>query len=608
MNAGTVFGALWTLFASSSGFLLLGLFAAGLVHVLSHRFGSFRRAVPRGWKAIGLGIVAGLPMPVCSCGIAPVALALKRRNAHPETVAAFAVSTPETSLDAVGLTAALFGLPFALFRILAGLVAAVLAGFFVIAFEAWPGEKPDEAADEDLTGHLSPGHAPPEWWHHLIAWVKTTWIAWFGEPPKPAEEALETAPAVETIPLRTRVRRTFADALRVGFVETLDEIAWMLLIGFVISALVLVILPNDFATRIPGGVAGQTLFGLLISLPLYVCASGSIPLAAALMAKGLSPVAVLAIFLVGPVTNPASLLVFGRSFGRRFVVALIVAGLIAAVLFGAMITSTPKVPPPSDEEQASAPLAQAGGWDVLFTIVFLPLFLLSLARTGLRRGADDLRLAFASVVPADARRALRGGSHWVGKRRRQLAWSALSIVIGAWILSGFVVISEGSAGFAEVFGRASRLPLLAGLHWIPPRPIGRLRRIDAGSVVNVSVGFRPGPEERSQNDLVIFTPAADSGWHSIYTSSGPRPEESNYVTGDLNLVESKANIHLRISDPRLFAYQGGDAVETVRRRRDCRACPWSSGSHHPSSVHQLSQSGRRTTGDASRAPRIALDR
>src|SRR5258708_23960525 len=84
---GHAFAAFWPLLANSSGFLLLGLFAAGVVHVLSHRFESLRRSAPRGLKAIGLGVVAGLPLPVCSCGIVPIAVALKRRHAHPETVA-----------------------------------------------------------------------------------------------------------------------------------------------------------------------------------------------------------------------------------------------------------------------------------------------------------------------------------------------------------------------------------------------------------------------------------------------------------------------------------------------------------------------------------------
>src|SRR5258708_25200464 len=151
MMTGNVVAAFFTFFANSSGFLLLGLFAAGLVHALAHRFESLRRSIPRGLKAIGFGIIAGFPLPVCSCGIVPIGLALKRRHAHPETVASFIVSAPETSLDAVGLTAALLGLPFAFFRVLAGLTAALLAGVFVIGTEAWPAAK--EAQDGESHDH-----------------------------------------------------------------------------------------------------------------------------------------------------------------------------------------------------------------------------------------------------------------------------------------------------------------------------------------------------------------------------------------------------------------------------------------------------------------------
>jgi uncharacterized membrane protein YraQ (UPF0718 family)/regulator of protease activity HflC (stomatin/prohibitin superfamily) len=556
---GNVAAAFFTLLANSSGFLLLGLFAAGLVHALAHRFESLRRSIPRGLKAIGFGIIAGFPLPVCSCGIVPIALALKRRHAHPETVASFVVSTPETSLDAVGLTVALLGLPFAFFRVLAGLTAALLAGIFVIAIEAWPARQEDRGEHDDHDHDLIEQHAPPEWWRRLTAWLGNLAGEWFARPPAGAETSAPAAPGPN--PIVRRFRRTVAEAMRVGFVEMLDDIVWMLLFGFALSAVILAFLPGDFAARIPGGVAGQTLFGLALSLPLYVCASGSIPLAAALMMKGLSPVAVMTIFLVGPLTNPATLLLLSRSFGRRFVAALVLAGLLAAILFGGVVATIVKAP---TEQAPLAPgeTASVGGWDIFFTVVFLPIFVLSLARAGWRRGANTLREAMTSILPADLRTTARisGARLWL--RKRELAWIGMVVLTIAWLLSGCVAIPEGSAGFAEVFGKAGQRPLPPGLHWTLPRPFGRIHVVDAGALIDVSVGFRR--EDLPVTTDSAFTAAADSGWHSIYTNSGSRPEESTYVTGDLNLVESKAGVHLLVSDPRAFAYQGGDPIETVR--------------------------------------------
>ena len=554
---GNVATAFLTLLANSSGFLLLGLFAAGLVHAFAHRFESLRRSIPRGLKAIGFGIIAGFPLPVCSCGIVPIALALKRRHAHPETVASFVVSTPETSLDAVGLTAALLGLPFAFFRVLAGLTAALFAGIFVIAAEAWPSMREGHRGDEHEHDDDVEVHAPPEWWRRLTAWTVKIANEWFGPSPTPSEVNTPAEPAPPSI--RKRFRRTIVEAMRVGFVETLDEIAWMLLLGFAASALILAFLPDDFAARIPGGIAGQTLFGLAISLPLYVCASGSIPLAAALMMKGLSPVAVMTIFLVGPLTNPATILLLSRSFGRRFVAALVLACLLAAIAFGGIVATfatVPAAPPSPDAGQA----ASVGGWDVFFSIIFLPIFALSLARAGWRRGAHDLRQAVTSIFPGDVLTAFNHAGVRLWSRKKDLVWAGAVVMTVAWLLSGCTTIPEGSAGFEEVFGRAGQRPLPPGLHWTLPPPFGRVRVIDAGELIDVSVGFRPEP---LSSDSTAFTPP-DSGWHSIYTSAGSRPEESTYVTGDLNLVESKAGIHLLVSDPRAFAYQGGDPIETVR--------------------------------------------
>jgi uncharacterized membrane protein YraQ (UPF0718 family)/regulator of protease activity HflC (stomatin/prohibitin superfamily) len=562
MIAENVVTAFLTLLANSSGFLLLGLFAAGLVHALAHRFESLQRSIPRGLKAIGFGIIAGFPLPVCSCGIVPIALALKRRHAHPETVASFVVSTPETSLDAVGLTAALLGLPFALFRVLAGLTAALVAGILVIATEAWPTTK--ERHDLEAHDHGDDGlesHTTPDWWRHVVAWTGRTAREWFGRSPAPAEASTPAAPEPPSI--RKRFGRTIAEAMRVGFVETLDEIAWMLLFGFALSAVILAFLPDDFAARIPGGIAGQTLFGLAISLPLYVCASGSIPLAAALMMKGLSPVAVMTIFLVGPLTNPATLLLLTRSFGRRFVAALVLAGLLSAIAFGGIVATLVKTPveqPPPVIAQTAA----VGGWDIFFTIIFLPILALSLARAGLRRGARDIRQAMTSILPADLRAGMHDAAAGLWSRKRAFGWIAAGVLAVAWLFGGFAAIPEGSVGFAEVFGKAGERPLPPGLHWSLPRPFGRMRMVDTGALIDVSVGFRPEAGDRAASDAALFMQAADSGWHSIYTSSGSRPEESTYVTGDLNLVESKAGVHLLVSDPRAFAYQGGDPIETVR--------------------------------------------
>jgi uncharacterized membrane protein YraQ (UPF0718 family)/regulator of protease activity HflC (stomatin/prohibitin superfamily) len=551
--------AFLTLLANSSGFLLLGLFAAGLVHALAHRFESLQRSIPRGLKAIGFGIIAGFPLPVCSCGIVPIALALKRRHAHPETVASFVVSTPETSLDAVGLTAALLGLPFALFRVLAGLTAALFAGIFVIATEAWPAnQESDGGKAHDHAGDLIEGHAPPEWWRRLMAWTRNIWNEWFGPPGTPAETS-----EPESHSIRKRFRRTIGEAMRVGFVETLDEIAWMLLFGFALSAVILAFLPDDFAARIPGGIAGQTLFGLAISLPLYVCASGSIPLAAALMMKGLSPVAVMTIFLVGPLTNPATLLLLSRSFGRRFVAALVLAGLLSAIAFGGIVATLVKTPA-GQQPLEIGQTATVGAWDIFFTIIFLPILVLSLARAGFRRGARDIRQAMTSILPADLRAGMHNAAAGLWSRKRAFGWIAAGIVAVVWLFSGFAAIPEGSVGFAEAFGKAGEKPLPPGLHWTLPRPFGRMRMVDTGALIDVSVGFRPEAGDRAASDAALFMQAADSGWHSIYTSSGSRPEESTYVTGDLNLVESKAGVHLVISDPRAFAYQGGDPIETVR--------------------------------------------
>jgi len=426
------------------------------------------------------------------------------------------------------------------------LTAAVLAGIFVIATEAWPGKEEPAIAVE---GGPSDSHAVPDWWPRLVNRALALWKEWFGRIPK--AEGEEPAP-VET--RRSRIRRAIVHAMRIGLVEILDEISWMLLFGFTLSALLLTFLPADFAGRVPGGLVGQIIFGLAISLPLYICASGSVPLVAALVVKGLSPVAALVMFLIGPITNPAMLLMLRKSFGRRFLGSLLIAGMIAAAIFGSILAAMPGSDAARSILGTDPAQTMISGWDILLAIIFLPIFLLSLARAGWHRAAEDVRSTIASVIPADVRSAIGHVRRWI--RPRRLLWASIGIVAAAWLLSGFAVIGEGTVGFAEIFGKAGSTPLAPGLHWLPPRPIGRLRRVDAQAVVDVSVGFRPGEE--------VLSFSSPTGWHSSYTSAGSRPEESSYVTGDLNLVESKAGIHLLVSDPRVFLYRGGNPIESVR--------------------------------------------
>lgn len=270
------------LFAEAAPFLLVGLALSALLA------GSFPRArVERLLGGPGIGPVVraaliGVPLPLCSCGVIPAAISLRRHGASRGATVSFLVSTPETGVDSIAISYALLGPLIAVARPVAAFVSAIVAGVAV-----GRGDGPDAAA------------APP------------------GAPAEPPDAA-------------SRARAGIAHAVD----EILGEIGPWLLGGVLLAGLLAEVLPDDFFARVPGGEIVSMLVMLAVGIPLYICASASTPVAASLIAKGLSPGAALVFLLVGPATNIATILIVAREMGRRVVVIYLAVLAGASLLFG----------------------------------------------------------------------------------------------------------------------------------------------------------------------------------------------------------------------------------------------------------------------------------
>lgn len=259
----------WLLF----GFLVAGLLSLVLTPALVGRF----LGRTAGKRAVVTAVLLGVPLPLCSCGVLPVAAGLRRGGAGKGAVAGFLMATPQTGIDSFFATYALLGWAYAIVRPLTALVTGLVGGFLV------------DAVDRDA-----------------------------GRP-------TAIAPVAEAKP------KGFAPwrALKYGFGQLFGTVSPALLVGLLISALILVFVPEDFFA---GSVYGSDWIAfpvmLLIGMPLYVCSTASIPLALALMAKGISPGAALVFLIVGPALNGASLTLLFGMLGRRC--ALIHLAVIAA--------------------------------------------------------------------------------------------------------------------------------------------------------------------------------------------------------------------------------------------------------------------------------------
>ena len=253
-----------------SPFLLLGFFLAGIMHAFVPNTLYSRYLAKDNFASIFWATLFGIPLPLCSCGVIPTAMSLRREGASKGATVSFLIATPQTGVDSIIATYSLMGLPFAIVRPVAALLTALLGGALVNIFR----NKREEVVN-------------------IEAKVKP-----------------QTKEKVSFV-------HKFISALKYGYVEMMQDIGKYLIIGLVVAGIITVAVPNEFFALFADNSLLSMLLVLLFALPMYLCATGSIPIAVALMLKGLSPGAALVLLMAGPAVNFASMLVVGKVLGKK---------------------------------------------------------------------------------------------------------------------------------------------------------------------------------------------------------------------------------------------------------------------------------------------------
>ena len=398
----TVFASLltetWNVLLVAAPFLLIGMLCAGLVHVLLARRHVERWMGQEGLLAVVIRGLFGIPLPLCSCGVVPVAIALRRKGASRPATLSFLITTPESGTDSILLTWGMLGPVMAIVRPLASLVTALVAGIAAIAWpdgDASAGRLPPPS--EEMHGHSADlgdeAHVigPRRFWQSLSTYA---WPA-RRRTGEPSATAGPTAEADGPPPFDDVIR----EVCRYAFVEVADDIAFWLVIGLLLAGAISVAVPADLAARGLGSGLMPMLLLLLAGVPLYICASASTPVAAALVAKGLSPGAALVFLLSGPATNAATLLLLARHFGARFLRIYLASIVVATLLCGLALDW----------------LIGMTGWQVQATL------------TGGRGGVAEIQWLSAITLAVPAGPAARGGRGGVRActtcSRTWMAWS-----------------------------------------------------------------------------------------------------------------------------------------------------------------------------------------
>ena len=320
----------------SALYLLIGFALAGVMHVLFNRSERLSGLLSgRGPKSIALASLVGVPLPLCSCGVLPAALALRKKGAGRGATASFLISVPETDVISILLTYGLLGPLMAVARPVSALITAFSTGLVV----DWAAPVADTNAGEAEDSGCQSGCEA-------------------GEP-----------------------RGALREALHFGFVEFFDDIIVSLLIGILLGGVIGALLPSVDIANLPGGAILQMLVMAALGIPIYVCATSSTPMVAGLLLSGVDPGAALVFLLVGPATNMASLFVLARRMGRRFVIPYVATIAVVSLLMGIALDAIIEIwgggPAPV---AASASQEHGGPWKIAASILFL-----ALAAAGLYR-------------------------------------------------------------------------------------------------------------------------------------------------------------------------------------------------------------------------------
>ncbi len=275
----------WAVFAEMSPYLLFGFFVAGLLSMLVSRKMVERHLGGGGMLPLLKAAIFGVPLPLCSCGVIPVSMSLHKQGASKGSTVSFLLSTPQTGVDSILVTYSLLGPVFAVFRPLAALVTGVAGGVLVNLF---------------------------------------------GKPVANESKAAEEAGDCPTIPTW---RKKFLDAMEYAFITLPRDIGKPLLLGLVIAAIISALVPDDFFADKLGRGLPAMLVMMAVGIPIYVCASASVPVAAALILKGLSPGAALVFLMTGPATNAAGVAAIWNTLGRRTAILYLLT--VAACALGA---------------------------------------------------------------------------------------------------------------------------------------------------------------------------------------------------------------------------------------------------------------------------------
>ena len=282
-----------------SPYLLLGFLFAGILKVAIPQKFINKYMGQRNSRSVLNASLLGIPMPLCSCGVIPTGISFYKSGASKGSAVSFLISTPQTGVDSILVTYSLLGLPFAIIRPIIALITGYIGGMLANRFDKQEMSKLTESEEDNSNDICS----------------------------------LNDSYTTEKANQHSKLYSMF----KYAFVDFLQDISKWLVIGLLLAALISVALPDDFFANYVGNDFMGMLIILIASVPLYICATSSVPVAAVLLMKGISPGAALVFLMAGPATNAATIMVLTKVLGRKTSYAYLLSIILGALLFGLLI-------------------------------------------------------------------------------------------------------------------------------------------------------------------------------------------------------------------------------------------------------------------------------
>jgi len=291
-----LFKEVFSTYLEIAPYLLIGLSFAGLLHIIFNKDFILNHLGRNNFWSVLKASVLGVPLPLCSCGVIPTALYLRKQKASQGATLSFLISTPQTGVDSIIATYGMMGPIFAIFRPLFAFIMGIFGGITANFFDR---EKIDIVKmKEEKFSCVTCNVKQP---HEHTSWEK------------------------------------LKSGVKYAYVEFLDDISLQLIFGVVLAGLISFLIPDDFFQQYGGeGLLGM-LFMMAFAIPLYVCATASIPIAVSLMLKGLSPGAALVFLIAGPATNIATITLIARALGKKIVIIYLAVIAIFALAGGYLL-------------------------------------------------------------------------------------------------------------------------------------------------------------------------------------------------------------------------------------------------------------------------------